>query len=175
MKPHQKKIYKYIAAAFFVSVVFTVAFKLYIDKLVEEEKYLSELYFSDYKSLPKVMTTGETHNVSFILTNHENKPVGYTYTLLTEIEEFSRDIYLGVGESVNVTFHLKPRKRIWDISKHINSTWKKLLPELNRTRYYEVVFDVEATEEDGEVETYRLKPVELTPVNRTLRLSLIHI
>lgn len=45
----------------------------------------TELYFSDYSALPKLLTVGKNYPVPFTIANHESKAFAYTYQIeLTE-------------------------------------------------------------------------------------------
>lgn len=71
----------------------------------------TELYFADYKSLPKLLKVGKSYPVAFTIANHESKK--FTYTYQTELtghgtKVVSKPLTVSVdnGQAVRRTAHI---------------------------------------------------------------------
>lgn len=75
----------------------------------------TELYFTDYKSLPHLLKVGKTYTVPFTITNHESKIFTYTYqTTLTRDGKniVSKPVTVTVnnGKSIQQLAHINAKK-----------------------------------------------------------------
>lgn len=65
-------------------------------RLIAEPERLTEVYFTDYATLPKILTAGSQHKVTFTVRNLEHRATTYHYRIIGASEP-GADLNLGGG------------------------------------------------------------------------------
>lgn len=85
-------------------------------KFLPLQENLTELYFNDYDTLPRTITTAQNHTVAFTIRNIENQKTQYNYSIIQQEEDsevteklVSGDIELSHGESKSFNLDVRPR------------------------------------------------------------------
>ena len=70
-------------------------------KVLPREEQLTQLYFSDHKTLPQKAVAGEKQDVRFTIRNVENQPVTYTYTIFAQAKDARTQLAQGTVKLVD--------------------------------------------------------------------------
>ena len=83
--------------------------------ITKQPERLTELYFTDYDSLPKTVEAGKSYPVDFAIANHEGRDETYEY-IVTVIEDSTvrtastETVELATGELARFQYTFKPEK-----------------------------------------------------------------
>jgi len=102
-----------IAVAFFNNASVKKTIKPMVSKRPER---VSELYFSDYKAIPKQLEANHLYQVNFTVTNHEYRRKNYTYEATMVENNISTVIatesfFLNNNQSLQQQIQFRPAKK----------------------------------------------------------------
>jgi hypothetical protein len=164
MKTDLDEIYRPLAAALILGIMFAAAFNSYMRWTIGKGEGFTELYFNDHKELQKDMELNNTYNVSFTFTNHELKPETYMYGVESAIINLTHGITLAVGDSATITLQATPQERTWNITWYAEVAKTEALNatgDANITLRFKVIEFGEVLHENLTFEELKKKPINI--------------
>ena len=96
---------------FFLLVLTVISSLVFVVVNKPREAY-TELYFTNFRELPKTMEVGNEYWFAFTVVSHENAVTNYSYSVSSQIHNEKRDFSLDLGMNKTIFITFTPNRKI---------------------------------------------------------------